>query len=546
MKVAEIKYLLLICLLALGLRLAGLNFDSLWLDEAYQTMSDTYGQSLPDFTNPNAPAFLFRFEKPQPVGQLLANFRKVDPLCPPLYPVLLNSWIGLVGAPATFFGDFPIRLLSVLFSLASILASYFFCRQFLGLRVAVLASLFQAVSPFDIYYAQEARMYSLMVLSACLSAGSFWAIIAKFTQIQRIVGKSTVTELAFYWLLYVLSSWALINTHYTGLFLISFQMIYGLSIIAIRRDWKLLLVFVAAGISVLLLWLPWLNMFFQASAARKQSFYVARQFSLAWPFWALFIRIPLNWLAFLAGKKVFGFACPLYVTSAVSLVLAFLAAFKLRILPKKVFSHMQAAEKSDGKSLLGKNQFRATTFLWLWAAVPALVLWLIDVVEGHRVIEMARYVIYTAPAIYMIAGYGIASLLSYSRLVPCFLALHCFFALVNNAWSHQVFQREPWKQMAQAVEANCQADDVIFVSQYYDIVCLDRYLTKPFVQIGISPAMGKAHIASLVSKYKRFFLLTAQEGEEASQMVPPTFREVESKTVHLKHGLSLRLYQASP
>lgn len=522
MKTNEFKYLLLVCLLALGLRLAGLNFDSLWLDEAYQTMSDAHGQSLPDFTDPNASAYLFQFEKPQPVGQLLANFRKVDPLCPPLYPVLLNRWIELWDIPATGEGDFPVRLLSVLFSLASVLATFFFCRQFFGGQVALFATLFQAVSPFDIYYAQEARMYSLMVLSACISAGSFWCIMQKFATWQE---SKNLGAAAFYWLAYVVSSWALINSHYTGLFLILFQMVFGLLVIALRRDWKLLVVFASAGVCVGFLWLPWLNMFLQAASARKQSFYVARQFSLWWPFYALLIKIPLNWIAFLSGKKVFAFACPLYVTSAISLIMAFLASFKPGFLPKKLAS-------------------QTTTFLWLWAFLPMLFLWLIDVMENHRVIEMARYVVYTAPAVYMLAGLGAASFFSASRWMPGLLAVHCLFALVNNAWSHQVFQREPWRQMAEAIEANCSADDVIFVSQYYNIVCLDRYLTKPFKQIGISPAMGKQYVEPLLAKYKRFFLLTAQEGEEAKQMIPPTHREVEAKTVHLNHGLALRLYQA--
>src|SRR5262249_57992728 len=102
-------------------------------------------------------------------------------------------------------------------------------------------------------------------------------------------------------------------------------------------------------------------------------------------------------------------------------------------------------------------------------------------------------------------------------------------------------QREPWREMAAEVERRCHPGELVLVSQYYDIACLDRYLTKPMLQVGVSPAQGADHVSRVVCGRELFWLLTAQEGEAITGMIPPQFtREQE---VSLPHGLHLRLYR---
>lgn len=83
---------------------------------------------------------------------------------PPLYFYLLKALLHFV--PSTEYG---LRLLSVLCSVATLATVILFARQQWGHRAAWYAGLLVAISPLDIYYAQEARMYSLLALLFALS-----------------------------------------------------------------------------------------------------------------------------------------------------------------------------------------------------------------------------------------------------------------------------------------------------------------------------------------------------------------------------------------
>ncbi len=516
MKNKQALLLFLIFVLALGLRLGAITFDSFWLDEGYQSLVDAYGKPLPDFTRVSDKPYLFQLKDPQNADKVLANFKKVDPLCPPLYALTLNAWMKVCGQ-----SDFAIRLLSALFSLAGVFAIFFFADKTFGRKAALFSAMLCAISPFDIYYGQEARMYSLTVLLATISCGSFILLV------NGLPAKKTT---AFYLGTYILATFALINTHYTNLFIVLFQGVYGFLFSLSQRRYKLLLLLSTAWLAVLFAWLPWFDIFRHAASIRTQSFYVARKASFIWPITALLVKIPLNWVGFLSGKRVAIFAAPIYLTSA---LLLFTAACAVRGLLKT----------SDTTSSQQAKLKQSILAVCLWLIMPALFLWLLDVVENHRVIEITRYVIGTSPACYMLAGLGLATYFGQNVKVRILLFAHLVLALINNAWAHIVPQREPWRKMACVVEQTVPNEDMIFVSQYYDIVLIDRYLSRPHKQIGISPAMGDAHIKEVVSHYPRFWLLTGGDGESIVADMPISYQM--KKQIDLAHGLHLRLYENS-
>lgn len=497
----------LIIFLALLLRVTGLDFESLWLDEGYQSLVGAYGHGPPDFLKQTNEPFLFRFEKPAPLNEVLSRFRTVDPLCPPLYACLLNGWMHLFGE-----SDFTIRLLSVTASLLSITALFAFCLKLFGKEVAIAASLIQCISPFDVHYAQEARMYSLILLCSVLSTGAL---------IYLIFRADKPLSRGLFVVIYAVSTWALINGHYTSLFLLAAQS--GLSALYVisRKDWKLLGWLFLSWLGIACLWLPWSALFLSAASIRKESFYVARQASWSWPFFALFIRIPINWISFLCGQRVTAYAAPVYLSSAAMLL-------------------------SAAQTYWSKQKSASLTPLhWsilLWALVPAFGLWLIDVMENHRVIEVARYTIFTAPAIYILAGFGILHLWTRFSWGKWLAFVHIAFALVNLVYSHSIHQKEPWKELARTVELECKENQPIIVSQFYDIALLDRYLRSPHKQIGMSPAMGQQEIENRLSGLDSFALVTAQDGESIKDMLPKQFELV--KEINLSHGLHLRLYRS--
>ena len=116
--------------LAAGLRFFRLDAQSLWNDEG------------------TAAALAWR-----DLATIARNAS--DDIHPPLYYWLLSLWVRLAGD-----SEFALRSLSALMSVATVGLTMRLARRWFGSGTALLAGLLLAVSPFAVYYAQEARMYA--------------------------------------------------------------------------------------------------------------------------------------------------------------------------------------------------------------------------------------------------------------------------------------------------------------------------------------------------------------------------------------------------
>ena len=131
----HIIYLLIIFLAALLLRLAFLGEKSVWLDEAYSVWSAE-----------------------RTVEQIWTTTTDNHP---PLYYLLLKVWM-------IFGTDEPIiRLPSVFASMVGLALVYLLARRLLNKEAALITAALLAISPLDVWYAQEARM-NIFVASAGL------------------------------------------------------------------------------------------------------------------------------------------------------------------------------------------------------------------------------------------------------------------------------------------------------------------------------------------------------------------------------------------
>lgn len=90
---------------------------------------------------------------------------------PPLYYVLLHAWIELTGGS----GEARTHALSLLFALLTIPAAFLCARELFEIRTAWAAAALATFNPFITFYAQETRMYALVVLLSLL-AGAFFAL----------------------------------------------------------------------------------------------------------------------------------------------------------------------------------------------------------------------------------------------------------------------------------------------------------------------------------------------------------------------------------
>jgi hypothetical protein len=87
---------------------------------------------------------------------------------PPLYYLLLHVWMGVAGT-----GEAATRSLSLLFALLAIPVSWWAGCAAFDRRTGALAAAGAAGCPFLTYYAQETRMYSLVVVLSLAACASF-------------------------------------------------------------------------------------------------------------------------------------------------------------------------------------------------------------------------------------------------------------------------------------------------------------------------------------------------------------------------------------
>lgn len=83
---------------------------------------------------------------------------------PPLYYLLLHAWVAVGGDTA-----YAVRLLSALIGAATIPIIYLIGRRIGGTAVGVTAAVLLAVSPLNISFAQETRMYTLLTFNAAVA-----------------------------------------------------------------------------------------------------------------------------------------------------------------------------------------------------------------------------------------------------------------------------------------------------------------------------------------------------------------------------------------
>lgn len=142
--------LIIILVLALILRLINLD-QSLWWDEAINVV---YAKSTP----------FWWFVTKYPVG----DFH------PPGWFAILWVWGHLFS-----FGEFIIRLPSVIFGLLTIFLTYLVGKKLYSKQVGLMAALFMSLAPLHIYYSQEARMYSFVAFAVTLSSYFLLRLIKK-------------------------------------------------------------------------------------------------------------------------------------------------------------------------------------------------------------------------------------------------------------------------------------------------------------------------------------------------------------------------------
>lgn len=216
--------LLAIVLLGFGLRAYRLDFQSLWSDEGISLQRAQ--MTLPDML------------AAMPVEHM------------PGYFALLNGWVRVAGE-----SDYALRFLSLwasvlavalLYRLARVLGAGPEARSGLAAPVGAVAALWLATSAFQLWYAQEARMYSWLLATALVSALALWQLV-----VLRGNGWlwGAIYAVATAWCVYL---------HLYGALVPIAQAIFAIGWSIATRDGRGFMRWLAAATAALLLFAPWL------------------------------------------------------------------------------------------------------------------------------------------------------------------------------------------------------------------------------------------------------------------------------------------------
>ncbi|MFN3762360.1 MAG: glycosyltransferase family 39 protein, partial [Anaerolineae bacterium] len=227
--------LLLICVfLAFCLRLYRLDGHEIWGDEAYSITIAGW-----------------------PLARAVSG--NVD-THPPLYYALLWITVRVIGT-----SPFAVRFPSTLAGLIVVPLMYRLGRA-LDRRTGLIAAILTAISPFLIYYSQEARMYALSLAGATGSILAFWMLWQRQQNSQPISPGL--------WGLYALASLAAIYSHYYAFAVLLAEATFLVVMAAKSRKPSYLAPWLVLWLGMALCFLPWLlehRRFLQGKASARFS-----------------------------------------------------------------------------------------------------------------------------------------------------------------------------------------------------------------------------------------------------------------------------------
>ena len=184
-------WLLVALLLAFALRVYALGAQSLWNDEGTSVALSSLSI------------------------EAIINGAARD-IHPPLYYLLLHFWMPLAGNT-----EYAVRFLSVIAGVLTVALVFRVSCSVFDERVATLAAFLTALSPFQVYYSQEARMYVWVMLFAAISVYAMMRWLNLKTQISNLKPVFGIWDLGFgTWLIYIAATMAMLYTQYVGAFII--------------------------------------------------------------------------------------------------------------------------------------------------------------------------------------------------------------------------------------------------------------------------------------------------------------------------------------
>ena len=450
---------LLASLIGLGLlfRVAHLDQKIFWVDEV-STAIRAAGYTKAEVTaqlatgQPHSPADLLAYQQlqalhlpPRSFADSLSALSR-SPEHAPLYFLLVRLWMQIFGSSLG-----AIRSLSVLCSLLALPALYRLCRELMngdaGQTIAQTAVGFMAISPFFVAYAQEARPYSLWLLTLLLCS----------TALLRAIRRDSPGS----WLIYALTLTLSLYSSLLSVFVAVGQAIYVALQVRGSSRWRYLAAVGLAGA----LFLPWLWVLWSQQMALESNTTWMRT---AVPGW-------LTIAIWLYSTAILWFDLPVVTTGWIAGVEATIAIIVLTLVGSAVIR------------LMHLPRYIGLYLGALGLPVPVALL-LLDWSWRGQAAATSRYLIPAQLALLIATAAGVSQLKRRRLIVSFLLSLSLISCIVNlnRIPNYQKDRNRANLELAAIINAEAAPTLLAEPSQTLDLLSLSHSL-RPDTQIQIAP-----------------------------------------------------------
>lgn len=387
----------------------------------------------------------------------LAHSRGDD--LPKFYSLLLKFWMHLGNS------EFAMRLLSVIFGILSIPATFVVSRLFFDIRTSLLAALLTALSPFLLIYDRDIRMYSLFAL---LSLFSTYFFIRSLRENRNAL-----------WAAFAFTSVLNIYTHYYAFLILGVQWLYC---IFRWREFKVLLKPILTANIVILL-------FF---AIRLSSFIQDLAYFAPW-------SMPREKFSFIYAKHFVEFVYVVFSFSAGQTLLPWNPISPLLFLVV-ILWFVMAVRK-------GLSVSRDSVYLLMLIFIPIAI----GIVFR---ISLPRYFIFAAPIFFILIARGFWLLPKKVLIATALIVtIGWGYGLLNyyqNREFHYMAYVDPWREIAQYLKNNISGgEDIMIVG--VGVVPLSHYFGSPLPSFGGEALVEKVRESNKTLSKRIWLVYTYQE-----------------------------------
>ncbi len=351
---------------------------------------------------------------------------------PPLYYIILHFWMKIFGS-----SEIVLRSLSLIFFWATVYVFFLFLIKILKIKSSffiVIYLILVILNPLLLYYAFEARMYTMFAFFAVLSFYAFY---------QILIGKYKNNPL-----IHLISSLLGLYTHYFMILVIINQIIF---LLLFNKKKNIFSLMVINYLIIFLFFVPWLiflliqkNDFFHSFWIKKISFHAF---------------ISLLGIIYTGYEFDFKF----YNQSVLKLSLFFMLLIGVSF------------SKIHGERSLSKRLFYS---LLIWGTAMPLI---VGIISFFKPIFLPRYLIFSTVGFLLL----IVFILERIQIVPRIITLIIIFLFTINYHQVQIKERKKndVRSIIKEIKTLAKKEDVLYVTNELDFHVAQYYFNENKVYI---------------------------------------------------------------